>query len=51
MVVFFRMVHNDKLFKDPVISIGPFQKVQHKVIFFPYVARKKEKLPSIVQNL
>ena len=29
--------------EGPALSIGPFQKVQHEVIYFPYVARKKWK--------
>ena len=27
------------------LNIGTFQKVQHEVIYFRYVARKNEKLP------
>lgn len=35
----------------PALSIGPFQKVQHELICYPYVVRKSEKLQYIVQNL
>ena len=27
------------------LSIGPFQRVQREMIYFPYVVRKNEKLP------
>ena len=27
------------------LSVGPFQKVQREMIYFPYVVRKNEKLP------
>ena len=42
---FFRMVYNRKVSVGPALSIGPFQKVQGEVIYFPYVVRKKGKLP------
>ena len=35
ILVFFRMVHNKKLFKGPGFSIGSFQMVQREVIYFP----------------
>ena len=37
--------------EGPVLSIGPFQKFQLEVIYFPYVVRKNEKPPYIAQNL
>lgn len=37
--------------KSTVFSIGPFQNVQHEVIYFPYVVRKNEKPLDIVQKL
>ena len=36
--------------EGPALSIGPFYKVQRVVVNFPYVIRKKEKLPKIVQK-
>ena len=39
-VVFFWMVHKKKLFTRYRLSIGPFQKAQSKVVYFPYVVRK-----------
>ena len=40
MVVFFRMVNNEKIFRSRALSVGPFQNVQHEVIYFPFVVRK-----------
>ena len=37
--------------EGPALSIGPIEKVQRKVIYYPYVVRKNEKLPKIVQKL
>ena len=31
--------------EGPAFSIGPFQKVQREVSYFPYVVRKSEKPP------
>ena len=36
---------------DPALSIGPFQKVQRELIYFPYLVRKNEKPPKIIQRL
>ena len=44
IVVFFRMVHYEKLSEDPALSIEPFEKFQPEVIYFSYVVRKNEKL-------
>ena len=35
--------------EGPVLSIEPFHKTQHEVIYLPYAVRKNEKSPSIVQ--
>ena len=45
------MVHNKKLFRDPALSIEPFQEIQLEVIYFPYVVRKNEKPLYIIQKL
>ena len=37
--------------EGPAFSIGPFQKVQREVSHVPYVVRKSEKPPEIVQKL
>ena len=37
--------------EGPALSIVPFQKVQRKKIYFPYIVRKNEKPPKIVQKL
>ena len=44
IVVFFRMVHNEKFSEGPMLSIEPFQKVHLEVIYF-FVVRKNEKPP------
>ena len=43
IVVFFQMVHNENLqWEGPALSIGPFHKVQHEVIYFSYSIKKNE---------
>ena len=37
--------------EGPALGIGPFQKVQREVTFFPYVVKETEKPPYIVQKL
>ena len=37
--------------EGPALGIGPFQKVQLEVTFFPYVVRETEQPPYIVQKL
>ena len=46
-MAFFQMFH--KFSEGQALGIGPFQKVQREVISFPYVVRKNEKPPYIVQ--
>ena len=37
--------------EGPPLSIGPFQKVEREVIYFPCVFTKNEKPKQIVQKL
>ena len=41
IVVFFEWSTMRKFSGGPTLSIGPFQKVQREVIYFPFVVRKK----------
>ena len=43
----FRWFPKKNFSEGPALSIGPFHKVQHEVIYFLYVVRKNEKPPYI----
>ena len=40
LVVFFRMVHNEKIFRSLSVKCQNFLERQREVIYFPFVVRK-----------
>ena len=47
IVIFSQIFHNEKFqWEDPALSIGPFHKVQPKVISFPYLEKIRSRRKS-----